>query len=81
MTVEEIEPNLLEFPTEENISEWENFAKNEMESLGVLKDANNWLKAHKLPTYWWYGKFAYLYHEAPVWLFGDTIESTRFFHE
>lgn len=74
------EPDMMADPSEANRIEWEEFAKGEMEFLGVLEEAERWLSKVEIPGFWKYGKYAYAYHEAPVWLMKATDKLKRFFY-
>ena len=80
MEIQLQEPEMHRIPNEENFREWENFAEQEMRALGVLEEAETWLSEQTLPSYWRYGKYAYAYHEAPLWLFDTKTETREFFY-
>lgn len=74
------EPETQNAPTFENVMEWEKYAHQELEDLGVLEEAEIWLSGAEIPGSWTYGRYAYAYLEAPIWLLKGGRKVREFFH-
>ncbi len=74
------EPEMMKKPSDGNAREWEDYAVQEFRDLGVLEEADKWIESIRIPQYWLYGKYAYAYHAAPLWLMGNSEKKEKFFY-